>query len=64
MGRDNPHNKINPNLSASFIISHVKDGIELAKEYKLPKVIKDIIVEHHGTTLVKYFYYTVKNNVR
>ena len=62
MGKDNPHNRINPNLSASLIISHVKDGGELADEYKLPKVIKDVILEHHGTTLVKYFYFTAKKN--
>ncbi|MCQ2968830.1 MAG: HDIG domain-containing protein [Clostridium sp.] len=62
IGQDNPHNRINPNLSASLIISHVKDGGELADEYKLPKVIKDVILEHHGTTLVKYFYFTAKKN--
>lgn len=62
MGGDNPHSKITPNLSAFIIISHVKDGLELAKKYNLPKIIRDIIAEHHGTTLVKYFYYTMKNN--
>lgn len=62
IGRENPHDKINPNLSTLIIISHVKDGVELAKEYNLPDVIKDIIQQHHGTTLVKYFYYTMKNN--
>ena len=62
MGGENPHNHMTPNLSAKIIISHVKDGIELARKYNLPKVIKDIIGEHHGTTLVKYFYYTMKNN--
>lgn len=62
MGRENPHNKITANLSTLIIISHVKDGIELAKEYKVPKVIQDIIEQHHGTTLVKYFYYTMKNS--
>ncbi|AJA48371.1 putative hydrolase [Clostridium pasteurianum DSM 525 = ATCC 6013] len=61
IGNDNPHDKISPNLSALVIISHVKDGLELAKEYKLPKAIQDTIVEHHGTTLVKYFYITMKN---
>jgi cyclic-di-AMP phosphodiesterase PgpH len=59
---DNPHDKITPNLSTLIIISHVKDGIELAKEYKIPKVIQDIIQQHHGTSLVKYFYITMKNN--
>lgn len=59
---ENPHDKITPNLSALIITSHVKDGIELAKDYKLPKIIQDIIIEHHGTSLVKYFYITAKNN--
>lgn len=62
IGKENPHDKINSNLSALVIISHVKDGLELAKEYKLPKIIQDVIVQHHGTTLVKYFYITMKNN--
>jgi len=62
MGGDNPHNNITPNLSTMIIKSHVKDGLELAKKYNLPKVIQDIIAEHHGKTLVKYFYYTMKNN--
>lgn len=62
IGKENPHDKINPNLSTLIIISHVKDGVELAKEYNLPDVIKDIIQQHHGTTLVKYFYYIMKNN--
>lgn len=62
MGGDNPHNKITPNLSTMIIKSHVKDGLELARRYKIPKVIQDIIAEHHGKTLVKYFYYTMKNN--
>jgi putative nucleotidyltransferase with HDIG domain len=61
MGGDNPHNNIAPNLSAMIIKSHVKDGLELAKKDNLPKVIQDIIVEHHGKTLIKYFYYKIKN---
>lgn len=61
-GGDNPHNKITPNLSTLIIVSHVKDGIELAKEYKVPKILQDMIEQHHGTTLVKYFYYTMKNS--
>lgn len=62
MGNDNPHNKITPNLSALVVTSHVKDGLELAKAEKLPKVIRDIIEQHHGTSLVKYFYITMKNS--
>ena len=62
MGKENPHDKITPNLSTLIITSHVKDGIELAKEYKVPKILQDMIEQHHGTTLVKYFYYTMKNS--
>lgn len=60
IGRDNPHDKITPNLSTLIILSHTKDGLEMAKEQKIPKVIQDIIVQHHGTTLVKYFYFKAK----
>lgn len=62
LGNDNPHDKITPALSALIIISHVKDGVEMAKEYKLPEIIKDVIEQHHGTSLVKYFYVTMKNS--
>lgn len=62
IGRENPHDKITPNLSALIIISHVKDGIELAKEYKIPNVIQKVIEQHHGTSLVKYFYVKAKNS--
>ncbi|WP_297427067.1 HDIG domain-containing metalloprotein [Clostridium sp.] len=64
MGGDNPHNNIPANLSTMIIKSHVKDGLELARKHKLPKIIQDIIVEHHGKTLVKYFYYIAKNNAK
>lgn len=53
----NPHDKMPPNLSALVIISHTKDGLEIASKYKLPLAIKDIIKQHHGTTLVAYFYH-------
>ncbi|MDW8799810.1 HD family phosphohydrolase [Clostridium sp. A1-XYC3] len=62
LGKENPHNKITANLSTLIITSHVKDGVELAKEYKIPKAIQDIIQQHHGTSLVKYFYITMKNS--
>lgn len=61
-GKKNPHDRLKPEVSIKIIISHVKDGSELAKEYNLPKTIHDFIVTHHGETLVKYFYLTVKNN--
>ncbi len=55
-GFDEPHNKIAPALSALIIISHVKEGVELAREARLPEVLIDFIASHHGTSLAKYFY--------
>ena len=52
----NPHDEMSPMLSSITIISHVKDGLELAWEAKLPKRIRDFIAEHHGTTCTFYFY--------
>jgi putative nucleotidyltransferase with HDIG domain len=52
----NKHEKITPQMSALILSSHVKDGIELARQEKLPEVIVDGIREHHGTTLMAYFY--------
>ena len=53
---DNRHNKLKPTLSASIVKSHVRFGIEIAKKYRLPKEIIAAIKEHHGTSLIKYFY--------
>jgi putative nucleotidyltransferase with HDIG domain len=53
---DNKHNHLPPTKSASIIKEHVHDGIELAREYKLPQRIIDFIPMHHGTMLVKHFY--------
>jgi len=59
---ENPHDKISPKISSTIIRSHVKDGIELANKYKLPKELISFIEEHHGTTLVKYFYHKAIND--
>jgi len=53
----NPHDKLDPKVSASIIIAHAKDGAEMLKAHKLPKPIRDIAEQHHGTTFLKYFYY-------
>ena len=55
-GGENSHDEMTPTLSSITIISHVKDGLELAWEAKLPKRIRDFIAEHHGTTCTFYFY--------
>lgn len=57
---ENPHNKIAAPLSTLIITSHVKDGVELAKEHGVPQVIIDLIAQHHGDSLVKYFYHKAK----
>lgn len=57
----NPHAGLNPETSAQKIISHVTDGVAMASKEKLPKVIKDFILQHHGKGLTKYFYNTAVN---
>ena len=55
-GIENPHKKLNPRLSKMVITAHPKDGVELAKEYGLPAVINNFILQHHGEGLASYFY--------
>ena len=54
--QDNVHDRLSPSMSALVIVSHVKEGIELGREYKLPEPIIDMIPQHHGTSLVGFFY--------
>lgn len=61
MGGENPHEKLTPTLSTMIIHSHVKDGVEMARQHKLPDVIIDFIAQHHGTSLVSYFYHQACN---
>ena len=53
---ENPHNKFTPRISKMIITADPKDGIEIAKEYKLPQVIQNFITQHHGEGLASYFY--------
>jgi putative nucleotidyltransferase with HDIG domain len=59
-GIKDAHSDLSPSLSALVILAHVRDGVELARRYGLPKSIRDIIEEHHGTTLVRYFYHQAR----
>jgi len=54
--KKNPHSELNPSLSSLVIINHVKEGVKLAKQYKLDKVIIDIIEQHHGNSLIYGLY--------
>jgi putative nucleotidyltransferase with HDIG domain len=59
-GGPNRHNKLSPAMSLLIIVGHVKDGIEMAREYGLPQSIRHFIESHHGTTLVEYFYHAAR----
>lgn len=53
----NPHDFNNPSLSALIIKSHVKEGVDLALQHHLPRVVLNVIRQHHGTSLIRYFFY-------
>ncbi len=56
----NRHDKLAPSLSRAIVMSHVKEGMEMARAYGLPEVLVDLIPQHHGTRLVTYFYQRAK----
>jgi len=60
MGSTSRHKELSPTMSQLVIVGHVKDGIELAKEYALPTVLHQFIEAHHGTTLIEHFYHEAK----
>lgn len=60
MNIDNPHDKLSPQLSKNIIISHAVDGANMLKNNKMPKELVDIAEQHHGTSLLKFFYYKAK----
>ena len=55
-GIENPHKSCTPRFSKMLITAHPKDGVELAKDAHLPQIINNFILQHHGTSLVSYFY--------
>jgi putative nucleotidyltransferase with HDIG domain len=56
-GLENPHDKMTPSLSVLTLLSHVRDGLDFAREYGLPPAVADFIPQHHGTNLITYFYH-------
>jgi len=60
MGSVSRHDQLSPAMSQLVIAGHVKDGIEIAKEFGLPAVLRQFIETHHGTTLMEYFYHEAK----
>lgn len=63
-GGENPHDNLAPSMSALVIQSHVKEGLTLAKRYKLPMPVCEGIVAHHGTTLTSYFYQLARRSLQ
>lgn len=59
-GQENPHERLGPQLSATILAHHVQYGVELARQYGLPQPIIDLICEHHGTSLITYFWAKAK----
>ncbi|MGG2064363.1 HD family phosphohydrolase [Bacillus sp. S14(2024)] len=57
MGISNPHDRLDPETSRDIIIAHVINGVKMLEEHHIPQEIIDITAQHHGTTLLKYFYY-------
>lgn len=60
VGGPSKHTKLSPAMSLLIIVGHVKDGIEMAREYGLPTTLRHFIESHHGTTLVEYFFHAAK----
>jgi len=63
-GNENPHDKLTPHLSTLIITAHIKDGLEMAREARLPAAITEVIAQHHGSSLVTYFYHKATQNGR
>jgi putative nucleotidyltransferase with HDIG domain len=62
-GEENLHGSLNPQMSTLIIIGHVKDGVELGRQHNLPRQIIDFIQQHHGTTLVEYFFHEATKSI-
>ncbi|NMD70662.1 HD family phosphohydrolase [Bacillus sp. DNRA2] len=62
MNIQNPHDRLPPQTSKNIIIAHAIDGVEMLKRHKMPREIIDIAEQHHGTTLLQYFYHKAKKD--
>jgi hypothetical protein len=60
-GRNNPHDRLAPSMSALILISHIKKGAEMAREHRLGAEIESIIRQHHGNTLISFFYHKARD---
>ncbi len=60
---ENPHDQMDPSLSKSIIIAHTRDGVDMLNTHRMPKPLRDIAEQHHGTTLLAYFYHKAKKQL-
>jgi len=63
-GSVSPHDSMKPSMSALIIKNHVSEGVEIARRYSLPKVVIDVIRQHHGTSLIRFFYFQALNEAK
>lgn len=61
-GGPNPHDQLKPTMSARILIAHVKDGVALGRDNRLPKAALDLIMQHHGTSLIRSFYHKAQQS--
>ena len=64
VGSVSPHDSMKPSMSALVIKNHVSEGVELGRKYSLPQVVIDVIRQHHGTSLIRYFYFQAVNEAK
>ena len=62
MNMENPHERLDPETSRDIILAHTKDGAEILRQHNMPREIIDVALQHHGTSLLKYFYHKAKEN--
>lgn len=60
MDQPNPHDGMEPQVSAAILAAHVRDGLAMAEKYKLPQPVRDLIAQHHGDSFMAYFYHKAK----
>jgi len=63
-GSTSKHERLTPHMSSMIIVNHVKEGVEIAKQQKLPQPVIDIIQQHHGTSIITYFYQKAKEQIQ
>lgn len=59
---ENQHDKVNPYMSSLILVGHIRDGLDLGREYELPERLLSVMSQHHGTTLISYFFEEAKKN--